>query len=261
MSTSDQSRGALPALAPLALCAGVGVAFTGRYGGVSHGPFGTLNLSDGVGDEPADVATNRELVLRAIGPGPRRLSWLRQVHGTDVVRIEDQIAAAGAGQAVQSPQGDAAFTDVPGIALGVLGADCAPVLVADAEAGLVGAAHAGRPGMAAGVVPALVAAMTAAGAQPARMHAIVGPAICGRCYEVPAGLQAEVAAAAPGSACFTSAGTPGIDLRAGLHAQLTALGMASVRDDARCTRESADLYSYRRDGTSGRFAGLIWLAS
>src|SRR5262249_24898143 len=161
-----------------------------------------------VGDEPPCVAANRDLVLRAIGPGARRLSWLRQVHGTDVVRIDDQSEVAGDGKLAESPHGDAAFTDVPGIALGVLGADCAPVLVADSEAGIVGAAHAGRPGMAAGVVPALVAAMTAAGAQPSRMHAVVGPAICGLCYEVPASLQAEVAAAVPGSACVTNAGTP-----------------------------------------------------
>ncbi len=263
MSSQREVRGAtLPgSMRARTLCAGVRVLFTERPGGVSSGPFRWLNLSDGVGDDPSAVASNRELVLRAIGPGPRRLGWMRQVHGTDVVQISDRSpepSAAAGGPA--SPPADAAFTDSPLIALGALGADCAPVLAADPAAGLVGAAHAGRPGMAAGVVPALVEAMVAAGADPGRMHAIIGPSICGRCYEVPASMRDEVAALVPGSACVTRTGTPGIDLRAGLHGQLASLGVASVADDLRCTAESAELFSYRRDGPTGRSAGLIWLA-
>jgi len=245
------------------LCAGVRVLFTERAGGASSGPFRWLNLSDGVGDDPPAVASNRDLVLRAIGPGPRRLAWMRQVHGTDVVHISansPEPSAEDGAAGDTSPQADAAFTDSPLIALGALGADCAPVLAADPAAGLVGAAHAGRPGMAAGVVPALVQAMVAAGADPGRMHAVIGPSICGQCYEVPAAMRDEVAALVPGSACVTRSGTPGIDLRAGLHGQLASLGVASVADDLRCTAESAELFSYRRDGPTGRFAGLIWLA-
>ncbi len=245
---------------PRPLCEGVSVLFTDRAGGVSSGPFRTLNLSDAVGDDPAAVASNRASVLRAIGPGPQGLAWMRQVHGAGVVYVSGLRAARAGGLPVDaSPQADAAYTDSPGVALGVLAADCAPVLVADPAARIVGAAHAGRPGMAAGVVPALIAAMAAAGAEVGRMHAIVGPSICGRCYEVPAGMRAEVAAAVPGSACTTRAGTPGIDVRAGLRGQLAGLGVASVADDLRCTAESAELFSYRRDGTTGRFAGLIWL--
>jgi len=90
------------------------------------------------------------------------------------------------------------------------------------------------------------------------MHAIIGPSICGLCYEVPAAMRDEVAAAVPGSACVTRKGTPGIDLRAGLHAQLAALGIGDISDDPRCTAESSELFSYRRDGLTGRFAGLIW---
>ncbi len=203
-----------------ALCDGVSILFTDRAGGMSAEPFASLNLSDGVGDEPSAVAGNRDRVLQAI---------------------------------------DAVCTDLPGVALGVLGADCAPVLAADPAARVIGAAHAGRPGMAAGVVPALVAAMTGAGAQVARMHAVIGPAICGRCYEVPARMRAEVEDAVPGSACTTRGGTAGIDLRAGLRGQLARLGVGAIADDARCTAESGELFSYRRDGTTGRFAGLIWL--
>jgi copper oxidase (laccase) domain-containing protein len=99
------------------------------------------------------------------------------------------------------------------------------------------------------------------------MHAMVGPSICGACYEVPAQLREEIAAEAPASWCLTRKGTPGLDLRAGLRAQLSALGVGAgggpgaVIDDARCTAESAELYSYRRDGKTGRFAGVIWLTS
>jgi polyphenol oxidase len=246
-------------LRPRTLCDGVGILFTRRAGGVSTGPFGALNLSDGVGDEPAAVAANRDRVLQAIAPSARHLAWLRQVHGTAVHLINDLSSLTQNAPAGQAPQADAICATVQGVALGVLGADCAPVLVADPEARVIGAAHAGRPGMAAGVVGELVAVMTRAGADPARMHAVIGPAICGRCYEVPAGMQAEVEAAVPGSACATTAGTPGIDLRAGLRGQLARLGVAHISDDARCTAESAELYSYRRDGTTGRFAGLIWL--
>lgn len=242
----------LQAARPRELCDGVRVLFTGRDGGVSTGPYGSLNLSAGVGDDPASVAANRDRVLRGLGPGPRTLGWMRQVHGTGV-------AYCPAAPEPDSPEADAVYTDSAAIALGALGADCAPVLLADPVAGLVGAAHAGRPGMAAGVVPALVAAMTAAGARASRMHAIVGPAICGQCYEVPAAMRDEVGRLVPGSACVTRAGTPGIDLRAGLRGQLASLGVAQVSDDDRCTAETAGLYSYRRDGTTGRFAGLIWL--
>jgi len=252
--------GTLPGLSSSrALCDGISILFTDRAGGMSAEPFASLNLSDGVGDEPSAVAGNRDRVLQAIAPGVRRLSWLRQVHGSTVVRVRDLPAFTQPGAAGQAPEADAVCTDLPGVALGVLGADCAPVLAADPAARVIGAAHAGRPGMAAGVVPALVAAMTGAGAQVARMHAVIGPAICGRCYEVPARMRAEVEDAVPGSACTTRGGTAGIDLRAGLRGQLARLGVGAIADDARCTAESGELFSYRRDGTTGRFAGLIWL--
>jgi YfiH family protein len=245
-----------------ALCGGVRVQFTERAGGISTGSFRDFNLSDGVGDDPAAVASNRERLLRAIGQGPRRLAWMRQVHGAEVAFV-DALAAGRlpAGPAADTnPPVDAMFTDSPLVALGALGADCAAVLIADPVAGLVGAAHAGRPGLAVGVVPALVTAMEAAGAQATRMHAAIGPSICGRCYEVPASMRDEVAALVPAAWCVTASGTPGIDLRAGLRFQLAGLGVKRIADDPRCTAESAELFSYRRDGTTGRCAGVIWIA-
>lgn len=246
---------------PHALCDGVRVLFTERAGGISAGSFREFNLSDGVGDDPAAVASNRDRLLREIGPGPRRLAWMRQVHGSDVVFVEAPAAGRHLAAGPEaSPPVDAIFTDSPLVALGALGADCAAVLIADPVAGLVGAAHAGRPGLASGVVPALVTAMAAAGAQAGRMHAAIGPSICGRCYEVPAWMRDEVAAFVPASWCVTASGTPGIDLRAGLRFQLAGLGVRRIADDRRCTAESAELFSYRRDGTTGRCAGVIWIA-
>jgi polyphenol oxidase len=235
------------------LGAGVLAAFSGRGGGVSAAPYDRLNLGFGTGDEPAAVAANRAALAGACGLASDRLAWMRQVHGAKVRYV-------GPGSAGPAEPADAMFTDQPGLALCVQVADCVPVLVADPVARIAGAAHAGREGMVAGVVPALVAAMTAAGASPARMRAITGPAICGGCYEVPAELQARVAAAVPEASCQTTAGTPGLDIPAGVRSQLALAGVGWVTADRRCTRESAELYSYRRDGTTGRSAGLIWLA-
>lgn len=249
----------LPAPAPgmrqAHLCDGVRALITARPGGTSTGRFAALNLSHSVGDDPAAVETNRQVVLRSLGDGPSSLVWMRQVHGAEVVYASPSVPSG------QSQEADAMFTRSSALALAVNVADCAPVLLADPHARLVGAAHAGRPGMAAGVVPALVAAMIEAGAEPTRMHALVGPSICGRCYEVPAWMRDGVAAVVPGSACVTRKGTPGIDLRAGLHAQLASAGISAIIDDLRCTAESGELYSYRRDGDTGRFAGVIWLTA
>jgi len=231
----------------------VRAAFTGRSGGVSSPPYDTLNVSGAVGDEPAAVASNRQRVAQACAVEESGLTWMRQVHGA---RVGYAGSPGSSGQEV-----DAIFTDVPGVTLGVLAADCACVLLTDPHARIVGAAHSGREGTAAGVVTALVAAMTGQGADPARMRALIGPAICGGCYEVSAQVQEAVAAAVPETGCRTRRGRPGLDLRAGITAQLVSAGITQVADDLRCTAETPDLYSYRRDGRTGRFAGLIWLAA
>jgi polyphenol oxidase len=251
---SQAARG-LPAVGePRRLADGVLTLCTGRAGGVSAAPFSALNLSDGVADDPAAVAANRQLAATACGLSADDTAWMRQVHGTDVGYVTSGSATEPAGQL------DAMYTDQPGLALAVLVADCAPVLLADPVAGLVGAAHAGREGMAAGVLPALITAMTAAGAEPARMAALIGPSICGHCYEVPADMRDRVGGVVPAAACLTRAGTPGLDIAAGLRSQLAAASIGRVSVDPRCTAESAELYSYRRDGTTGRFAAVVWRA-
>ncbi|MEU8245110.1 peptidoglycan editing factor PgeF [Nonomuraea sp. NPDC048916] len=232
------------------LAPGVHVAITDRRGGVSAPPYGSRNLGGLVGDDPAAVRANRAGVAAELGV--RAVVFMRQVHGTDVAYVSEPYGA-------DPPPLDGVFTTVPGLALASLGADCPAVLVADPAARMVGAAHSGRPGTEAGVATALVEAMAAKGAAPSRMVALIGPGACGRCYEVPAELRERVAERVPETWSTTSWGTPALDLRAGIEAQLRGAGLADVRHDARCTIESAELYSHRREQPGGRFAGLIWL--
>jgi len=223
-----------------------------RAGGRSRGDYASFNLSALVGDDPAAVEANRERLRRELGVP---VVFLEQVHGTRVVTI-DTVPVPGAPDV---PAADAVVTALPGVGIAVLAADCVPVLLADPAAGVVGAAHAGRVGAAAGVLPATVAAMEALGARRDALEVLLGPAICGGCYEVPAAMRAEVDAHLPGSAVRTRRGTPGLDLRAGLYHQLTELGVARIGGDPRCTRETPELYSHRRDPRSGRQAAITWL--
>jgi polyphenol oxidase len=236
---------------------GVRAAFTGRAGGASAEPYASLNLGGAVGDDPGTVRENRRRAGAELGIDPSRMVWMRQVHGAGVAFVDEPFTPE---PGVSGPPGvDAILTTEPGLALAVLVADCAPVLLADPVAKIVGAAHSGRPGTAAGVVPALVERMHERGADPARMVAVIGPAVCGACYEVPEALRDEVAAVAPAAYATTRDGTPGLDIRRGITAQLSATGVRDVRVDSRCTMETPELFSFRRDGRTGRFAGFIWL--
>ncbi|WP_302885881.1 peptidoglycan editing factor PgeF [Streptomyces cavourensis] len=229
-------------------------AFTDRWGGVSAAPYGELNLGGAVGDDPAAVGANRERAARRLGLDPASVVWMNQVHGREVAVVDGPWDPEA-----EIPAVDALVTTRRGLALAVLTADCTPVLLVDPVAGVVGAAHAGRPGLVAGVVPAVVEAMTALGARPSRITAHTGPAVCGRCYEVPEEMRAEVAEAVPGTWAETSWGTPAVDVTGGVHAQLAALGVGDLHRSPVCTRESGDHFSYRRDRTTGRLAGYVWL--
>ncbi|MGW3102036.1 peptidoglycan editing factor PgeF [Streptomyces sp. NPDC001100] len=232
---------------------GAHFAFTDRWGGVSAVPYEELNLGGAVGDEPEPVRTNRELAAKSLGLDPALVVWMNQVHGADVAVVDGPWGSS------DIPSVDALVTARRGLALAVLTADCTPVLLADPVAGIAGAAHAGRPGMVAGVVPAVVRAMTELGADPARIVARTGPAVCGRCYEVPADMRADVAAVEPAAYAETSWGTPAVDVTAGAHAQLDRLGVRDRERSPVCTRESGDHFSYRRDRTTGRLASYVWL--
>ena len=225
---------------------------TDRRGGRSRAPYDTFNLGDHVGDEPATVAANRARLAAEIGVPESRLVWMTQVHGTGVAVVDSP-------QQAPLPETDALVTATPGLVLCVLTADCVPVLLSDPASGVVAAVHAGREGVRLGVVRAVLAAMARLGSRPAQVSALLGPAVCGTCYEVPREMQAEVERAAPGSAVRTRRGTPGLDLRAGLEVSLRAAGVGEVVHDPRCTVEDRLLFSHRRDGVTGRQAGVVWL--
>ncbi|GAA0230314.1 peptidoglycan editing factor PgeF [Saccharothrix mutabilis subsp. mutabilis] len=225
---------------------------TTREGGVSKPPFDSFNLGDHVGDDPAAVAANRRRLAEGIGLDVDRLVWMEQVHGRTV-------------QAVDGPQAspleatDAVVTATPGLALVVLTADCVPVLLGDPEAGVVAAVHAGRVGARVGVVPAALDKMVELGARKDRVEVLLGPAVCGQCYEVPAEMRADVEKHLPGSAAKSRRGTPALDLRAGIWQQLADAGVGRIGVDPRCTVEEKALFSHRRDPGTGRIAGVVWI--
>jgi YfiH family protein len=225
---------------------------TDRRGGRSASPYDSFNLGDHVGDEPGDVAANRGRVARELGVAEDRLVWMSQVHGAGVRVVDGP-------QAGPVPDTDALVTSTPGLVLCVLVADCVPILLADSQTGVVAAVHAGREGLRRGVVPATLSAMASLGARARHVTALLGPAVCGACYEVPEAMQTEVTAVAPAAAVPTRRGTPGLDLRAGIADLLRKAGIPEVVLDPRCTVEDPLLFSHRRDGVTGRQAGLVWL--
>ncbi|MBA2811940.1 peptidoglycan editing factor PgeF [Streptomyces sp. KM273126] len=232
---------------------GAHFAFTDRWGGVSAAPYEELNLGGAVGDDPDAVRANRERAAKSLGLDAAEVVWMNQVHGADVAVVDGPWGSS------EVPRVDAVVTTRRGLALAVLTADCTPVLLADPVAGVAAAAHAGRPGMIAGVVPAAVRAMMELGAEPSRIVARTGPAVCGRCYEVPEAMRAEVSAVEPAAYAETSWGTPAVDVSAGVHAQLERHGVRDREQSPVCTLESSDHFSYRRDRTTGRLAGYVWL--
>ncbi len=227
--------------------------FTTRTGGVSTGHWASLNLAVHVGDTGTDVLANRRLLAGALGGPP--LAYAEQVHGARVA-VLDRAPAAHVG----APGVDALVTASPGLCLVVLAADCLPVLLADPRAGVVAAVHAGRLGLVVGVLQAAVSVMVGLGATPAGISAVLGPAICGGCYELPAGLADQVAGLVPGSRGTTRWGTPSVDLSAGAEEALCAAGVADVSRVGGCTVEQPErFFSFRRDGVTGRHAGVVRL--
>ncbi len=226
--------------------------FTTRLGGVSQPPYDSLNLGAHVGDDPDAVRENRARVAAQLNLDPARFIWMDQVHSA-TVRVVD---AADLGAPI--PATDAVVTTDPTVVLTVMVADCVPVLLYDADAGVIAAAHAGRTGARNGVVSNTVATMVELGAKPGNITAHLGPAASGRRYELPREMAEDVEEQLPGSLTRTDHGTWGSDVRAGLARQLTTLGVGNIIMDPRCTIEDSNLFSYRRDGKTGRQAGIIW---
>ncbi len=236
--------------------AGLEVAFTDRHGGVSEGPWGSLNLGSSNGDDADRVDANHDLVARGFGADPVRLVRMSQVHGNDVMVTDAPVTP--------SPVADGLVTTAADVTLLVRAADCAPLVLADVAAGVVGVAHAGRVGVVCGVAASTVQAMRRHGAS--SIVGWLGPRVCGGCYEVPAQMRDQVAAAVPATWSQTSWGTAAVDIAAGLRAQLAELDVRvvdiadSLGVSTTCTVENGDLFSYRRQGRrSGRLGGLVRL--
>ncbi len=227
---------------------GVAHGFLGRRGGVSTGLYAGLNVGTGSDDDVEAVATNRALAVEAVLPGAQLLSPY-QIHSADAVTVlvpyEERLR----------PRADALVTDRPGFALGIVTADCAPVLFTDVAAGVVGAAHAGWKGAIGGVTDSTIAAMEALGARRERIAAAIGPTIARASYEVDDGFVRRFEAADPANERFFAPGKPGhhqFDLEAYVVARLAAAGLTRIEAMGLDTYPHADrFFSFRRATHAG----------
>ncbi len=231
--------------------AGVMAGCTTRRGGVSRGPWAALNLATHVGDVAADVQQNRDLLMRGLAL-PHEPIWLEQVHGREVYEAEQQLAAG-------TVTADAVFTRQPGVVCAVLTADCLPVLLASRDGGEVAAVHAGWRGLAAGIMESTLSRFRTPAAN---LLAWLGPAIGAEEYEIGAEVYGAFVANDPGSEAAFTATRPGhwrADLYALAHRRLKRAGLEQIFGGGFCTYRQVDsFFSYRRDGTTGRMASVIW---
>ena len=216
--------------------------FTKRTGGVSHGAFASLNLGTHVGDELDLVLENRRILSDEVGP----IQYMNQVHGDRIAVIEVVTDEA--------PTADALVTGIPGVTLAVMVADCIPLLLTSKES--VAAVHVGRRGLVNEITRKTLQVMREMGAS--KISGIVGPSICGTCYEVSEGIYNEVIASHPTAQSRTKSGTHALDLPAALMQVLLEEGVEII-DQFECTFESDKYFSYRRDGVTGRQVGVISL--
>ena len=191
-----------------------------------------------MGDDPVAVSANRSTIPN--------VQFMNQVHGDNVVVIDKKLET--------DPTCDAMITTKPGISLAVMVADCIPLLFVSKEA--VAAVHVGRAGLINRVAIKALHQMRTIGA--IDVHAIIGPSICGRCYEVPFEMQQDVIADHPRAFATTHTGTPGLDLPAGLIAELVAEGVTYEASTV-CTMEDELFFSHRKHNPTGRFAGVVSL--
>ncbi len=218
-------------------------SFTDRTGGLSTGAFLSRNLATHVGDDQATVLSNRAELETLLGVP---IQFMNQVHGDAVARVGVEIIA--------EPTADALVTQSPGIGLAVMVADCIPLLLASSES--VAAVHVGRKGLMNEVALAAINEMRSR--DNSEITAVVGPSICGECYEVSQNIYDEVSKRFPLAASKTRDGGFSLDLSRALIDQLRGLEVRVV-DEGRCTVEESSLYSYRRDGVTGRQVGVVWL--
>ncbi len=245
MVTPDKIKLCAPSLA----ANGIAHGFFTRQGGVSGGIYASLNCGPGSRDEPGNVKQNRARVAELLGATPDRLLSVQQQHSARAVIAEKPWDGA-------APQADAMVTATPGLAIGVLTADCAPVLFHDAKARVIGAAHAGWKGALSGILEATLDAMLELGARRETIAAAIGPAISQRAYEVGHDFMqnflAEDGDSAPFFAIDEGSGEPHFDLAGYVGERLARAGVCSVSDLGLCTYcDETRLFSYRRSQHHG----------
>jgi len=221
--------------------------FTNRFGGSSSGRYDSLNLATHVGDNPANVRKNREILAKKISITQNKLFFMNQVHGNSVSVIDHESSSDF------TPTADALVTTLRGVALVVLVADCVPVLLASPTA--IAAIHIGRAGLLSGVLEETLKVMHALGSRSGDIKADIGPAICGGCYEVSPQMYQDVVSIKP--ATSTNEKVHCLDLIAGVRSDLKKAGISESDQDMQCTAHQSEYFSYRRDGVTGRQAGVI----
>ena len=228
---------------------------TTRKGGVSQSPWQSLNLGGHVGDNPADVARNRQRLAAFMGVETGQLGWLNQVHGTRVVELtRDNLK--------DCPDADASFTREQGVVCAILTADCLPVILADRDGQVVGAAHAGWRSLCGGVLENLIQAMAV---EPSKLTAWFGPSIGQVNFEVgPEVRAAFVEQQADSASAFSEQGARSGHFVADIYElarlRLSRAGVSDISGGGWCTVDDPErFYSYRRDGQTGRMATLVWL--
>ncbi|MGA1689219.1 MAG: peptidoglycan editing factor PgeF [Candidatus Nanopelagicaceae bacterium] len=222
--------------------------FTSRLGGTSSPPFDSLNLALHVGDDSAAVAKNRETLASIVGLPRKQLFFMTQVHGHEVVVINKD------SDSNQAPEADALFTTEPGIALVTLIADCTPLLLKSNRA--VAAVHVGRKGLVAEVLEETLRVFKEHGIEPSDLDAEIGPSICADCYEVDLQTYREVVEKNPASA--TDETRRCLDVAGGLKSRLERYRINYKASDV-CVNHTPGYFSYRRDGVTGRQAGVVWI--
>jgi YfiH family protein len=230
-------------------CDGIRHGFFTRQGGVSKGVYGSLNCGLGSRDDAENVRQNRALVAETLGVPPERLLTLYQIHSATTVIVDKPWNGTVS-------EADALVTRTPGLAIGALTADCAPVLFCDPEARVIAAAHAGWRGALLGIVEATVASMERLGAKPERVVAVIGPTISQRAYEVGADYVERFLAEEPASSPFfmtdDGSGEPHFDLAGYVADRLARAGVGTVSDLGLCTYcDETRLFSYRRSQHHG----------
>lgn len=216
--------------------------FTNRHGGFSHGDYASWNLGSHVGDDPIAVERNRAKLSEKVGA----FALMSQVHGDNVVLLDQQPD--------ETPVADALITANPDLALVVMVADCIPLLLQSEK--LVAAVHVGRAGLMNSIAIKTVIKMREFGAT--RISGLVGPSICGTCYEVPQDLHDLVVEEHPLASSKTKIGTPALDLAKALNAALAKVDVHVLNSDV-CTLEDENYFSFRRKKVTGRQAGVIKL--